>query len=534
MGRWTDKPFISQGEWSNSHGDEGMAFGGKNSNLRGKKETTQQLPFDCCALSLKPFANPVCTPDGYVFDFENITSYIKDHSKHPFTGEPLKEGDLTQLHYHKNADGDYIDPVSFKQLSGFTKIVANRKSGHVYSWPSVEEFNIKPSSWTDLVTSEPFAHVDIVVLQDPSTPKKASKALADTGSALKVVAQAKTKDAHQKDVSSNSSEDKANQPYNAASYSKGLAAASFTSTSMVPVTNNESQIVDSEEYMFGRIKDKGYARIVTNLGDINLELHCDKAPRTCYNFIKLATIGYYKGIKFHRSIKNFMIQGGDPTGTGCGGKSYWGNDFSDEISKKLSHSERGTLAMANRGPGTNGSQFFILYRAAKHLDGKHTVFGRVVGGLPVLSKMEAVPTDDDDHPASDIVIKDIVVFVDPYSEFNKRLERKLDHDRDVQDLASGKRRRTAAEEEQRDRETTTWMGTKIPSLNKTAGDIPSADKGGSTAKGVGKYMKRPRFELPKSAVANGDSEAQSDTLSAGQGGKRKPPSGYKFGNFSGW
>ncbi|KAJ2259689.1 cyclophilin peptidyl-prolyl cis-trans isomerase Cyp8, partial [Coemansia sp. RSA 451] len=234
-----------------------------------------------------------------------------------------------------------------------------------------------------------------------------------------------------------------------------LAAASLTSTAVAPVTKNESELIDDEEYMFARIKSKGYARLVTNLGDINIELYCDKAPRTCYNFIKLATSGYYNGTKFHRSIKNFMLQGGDPTGTGSGGKSYWGTAFKDEFGKKLSHSERGVLSMANRGPNTNTSQFFILYREAKHLDRKHAIFGRVVGGLPALSKMEAVPCDDNDCPKKDIVISKVSVFVDPYAEFAQRQARKVEHQKNQEDLALGKRQRTVAEEEQLERETTT-------------------------------------------------------------------------------
>lgn len=96
--------------------------------------------------------------------------------------------------------------------------------------------------------------------------------------------------------------------------------------------------------------------------------------------------------------RNFMIQGGDPTGTGRGGESIWGKPFKDELNSKLVHSGRGVVSMANSGPHTNGSQFFILYKSAKHLNFKHTVFGMVVGGLTTLSAMEKVPVDDDDRP----------------------------------------------------------------------------------------------------------------------------------------
>lgn len=179
--------------------------------------------------------------------------------------------------------------------------------------------------------------------------------------------------------------------------------------------------------------------------DINLELHCDIAPRTCENFLILAESGYYNGTPFHRCIRNFMIQvplcsklsmlqartrcgsskhgttrarskhmrdrlvltcryprltiwpralekmmpymlqGGDPTGTGTGGESIYGPTFRDEFDQRAQHSTRGVLSMANSGPHTNGSQFFIMFKSARHLDHKHTVFGRVVGGEhPVL------------------------------------------------------------------------------------------------------------------------------------------------------
>ena len=130
------------------------------------------------------------------------------------------------------------------------------------------------------------------------------------------------------------------------------------------------------------------ATIATDLGDIVVELFADKAPLTVNNFVFLAREGYYDGVTFHRVIKGFMAQGGDPTGTGSGGPGY---RFADEFHPALKHDGPGTLSMANAGPGTNGSQFFITYRDTPHLDGKHTVFGRVVEGMAVV---EAIPERD--------------------------------------------------------------------------------------------------------------------------------------------
>ena len=130
------------------------------------------------------------------------------------------------------------------------------------------------------------------------------------------------------------------------------------------------------------------ATIGTDLGDIMIELFADKAPQTVNNFVFLAQEGYYDGVTFHRVIKDFMAQGGDPTGSGAGGPGY---KFADEFHPSLRHEGPGILSMANAGPNTNGSQFFITYRATPHLDGKHTVFGRVIDGMDVV---EAIPERD--------------------------------------------------------------------------------------------------------------------------------------------
>ena len=127
------------------------------------------------------------------------------------------------------------------------------------------------------------------------------------------------------------------------------------------------------------------AVITTNRGVIRLELHADKAPRTAANFEKLAAQGFYNGLKFHRVIPNFMIQTGCPKGTGTGGPGY---TFKDEFHKDLKHDGPGVLSMANAGPNTNGSQFFITHLATPWLDGKHSVFGRVIEGQAVVDAIK--------------------------------------------------------------------------------------------------------------------------------------------------
>jgi peptidyl-prolyl cis-trans isomerase B (cyclophilin B) len=139
----------------------------------------------------------------------------------------------------------------------------------------------------------------------------------------------------------------------------------------------------------------------TNHGAIELELFDEDAPKTVENFVKLSGDGFYDGVIFHRVIPDFMIQGGDPTGTGTGGPGY---TFDDEPSSH--RMERGALAMANAGPNTNGSQFFIVTaQACPWLDGKHTVFGRVTGGMDVVDAISQLPRDARDKPRDDARIE---------------------------------------------------------------------------------------------------------------------------------
>ncbi|HZS25379.1 MAG TPA: peptidylprolyl isomerase [Gaiellaceae bacterium] len=147
------------------------------------------------------------------------------------------------------------------------------------------------------------------------------------------------------------------------------------------------------------------ATLHTNHGDVTIELYDDDAPKTVDNFLKLARDGFYDGVIFHRVIPDFMIQGGDPTGTGSGGPGY---QFEDEFNDhKVA---RGALAMANAGPNTNGSQFFIVTtQEASWLDGKHTVFGRVTGGMDVVDAISGVDTDERDRPRTDVVIERVSI-----------------------------------------------------------------------------------------------------------------------------
>jgi len=166
-----------------------------------------------------------------------------------------------------------------------------------------------------------------------------------------------------------------------------------------------------------------YARLVTSLGNIVIRLEEQRASKTVRNFVGLATgsqewadprtreskkgTPYFDGTIFHRVIPDFMIQAGDPLGQGTGGPGY---KFEDEFHPELKHSGPGVLSMANAGPGTNGSQFFITERATPHLDNKHSVFGQVTAGIDVVKNIARVPTGPRDKPAKDVVLQRVEIF----------------------------------------------------------------------------------------------------------------------------
>ena len=152
------------------------------------------------------------------------------------------------------------------------------------------------------------------------------------------------------------------------------------------------------------MKTGTYAKFETTLGNFTIELFEAQTPNTVGNFVKLAEKNFYDGVIFHRVIDGFMIQGGDPTGTGRGGPGY---QFADEIHPQLKHTGEGILSMANAGPNTNGSQFFITLVPTPHLDGRHTVFGKVVEGMDVVKKIGKTPTARGDRPVTDVVMKSV-------------------------------------------------------------------------------------------------------------------------------
>ena len=564
MGKGTDKLYITHSEWSSE--DAFSASAGANARKAanaGAGANFKRLPFNFCSVSLQPFEHPVCTSDGTIFDLTNILPWIKKHGTNPVNGQPLKSADLIKLNFAKNDEGEYVDPVTFKVITDNTHLVALRNTGNVFAYDTVERLNIKAKNWQDLVTDEKFQRSDIITLQDPQnvesrnlshfkylqegastlTPDQEAERSAgvnnqNLGSAAKILkakeAVAKARADREKSANgsngSNEAQALANAkrahaevakssrttkptPYNAAQYTTGQAAASFTSTGLTPNTSTERAIMSDEEYMLKpkRVKQKGYVRLSTNLGDVNIELYPEYAPKAVWNFIQLSKRGYYKGVSFHRNIKNFMIQGGDPSGTGRGGQSCWGKSFSDEFEGPLSHDGRGVLSMANKGKDTNTSQFFILYRQTAHLNRKHTIFGRVVEGLDTLDRLEKVPIDDKSRPTEDCVIEDLAVLIDPFEDFLKqRSEKEAEEARQEQLRLEG-----GAEDDR-----TTWTGKRI----RADGKVES----GGESSGVGKYLKQAAEKPP------GDDEIVGEWDEPEPPPMKKAKKGGGFGNFDSW
>lgn len=413
--------------------------------------------------------------------------------------------------------------MTSKVFGDNTYIVALRHTGNVFAYDTVERLNIKAKMWRDLVSDKEFSRKDIIILQDPQNVEARNlssfkyiqdnantfteeqwrerndpgrsvnkEALGSGAEVLSIKEDLKSEDGKQKPkpIKSEtllpskhpadppkvtSTQTPKSVPRNAAQHTTGKAAASFTSTGLTPHTSNERALLTEEEYMLKprRVKQKGYARIQTPFGDLDIELLPDHAPRAVWNFVQLAKNGYYRGVIFHRNIRNFMLQGGDPTGTGKGGTSIWGKPFQDEFDGPLTHDGRGVVSMANKGKNTNSSQFFITYRAAKHLDRKHTIFGRLVGGMDTFTQIENVEVSErDKRPLTDIAMTDIIILVDPFEEFQKAQREREGAERAEEELA----KKGGREDDQ-----TTWTGKRVRGST-------AAATSGANGTGVGKYL----------------------------------------------
>jgi len=499
-------------------------WGGKRADQQ-KGTGVKKLPFYCCSLSFMPFSDPVCLKDGTIFDLVNILPYIKKYHKNPVTGKPIKTSDLIKLNFHKNEEGEYACPITYKSFTENSYIIAIPETGNVYSYEAYEELNKKPKNFHDLLNNTLFDPENIIVIQDPNKNrlisefhyiqnkddvdfirfgeentkedfnkkienfvniparysnvidelkegnpeykrrleiiqminnnqsitdedermKKIKKEYKNFITTLKIIEKEildceltdhkKFKQIfmipsnvyiyHLKQQSENGEIETSNNINPRTTHSKfteGKVSTSFTSTSFDPVFKNKLRKLTDDEIRakyYAIVKSrqaKGYVKLQTNFGPLNILVHCDLVPKTAENFMELCQTGFYNNTIFHRLVKNFCIQGGDPTGTGMGGSSIFGKPFEDEFNPNLLHKGRGLLSMANSGKNTNQSQFFITFKATPHLDEVHSVFGEVVGNIKLLDDLESIGSDQNEKPKKEIKILSVEVFSNPFRE----------------------------------------------------------------------------------------------------------------------
>lgn len=344
-------------------------------------------------------------------------------------------------------------PVTNKVFNSSSHIVAIKTSGNVYSHSAVDELNLRPKHLFDLLDGSRFTKADIITLQDPQNPDIMAKrdisqfkhlqtvrdAAADTRRTESKVRHSTSTEAVMRELERRQQEEEevgldgvrkkkrtteeimnGSSSNNAvaedvarfqalsplvedvnpgSTVTTGQASSALTSTSVTRVTLNAAKLASAEDIRLARwrmlrqLGKKAFVQLQTNYGNLNIELQADRAMMTCWSFVTLCQRGYYTDTVFHRLIPGFVLQGGDPTGTGTGGHSafpeqrYFRDEF-DDI--RLIHDQRGVLSMANSGPNSNASQFFITFAPAPHLDRKHAVFGRVVGGMATLDRIENV------------------------------------------------------------------------------------------------------------------------------------------------
>lgn len=479
MGKNTDKLYITHIEWSGAAGQHSAARGIASQKLA---PVLRQLPFTHCALRLTPFEHPVAKVDviertGVLFDVKNIVHYIKKHGTDPTSGDPMNVAELYPVHFQVNEAREYVDPVTYKAFTDSTHIIFIRTSGNVYAYDTIEKLNIKPQIWKDLVSEDGFSRADIITIQNPFRARIAYGnriGLQSGDSNVSIKVQNKTAQYKAKTLSKAADEPKKPVPPQAvAPYSTGRAAASLTSTCLSPITSNTRATLSFEDYILRpkKVPYKGFAKIISSLGDMTVELVAEYAPKAVYNFIMLSKDGKYDDTIFHRNVPRFMVQGGDPTGTGRGGESFWGKDFEDELNTNLRHDDRGIMSMANSGRNTNNSQFFITYRPAPELDRKHTIFGRLIDGFGTLDRIEKSEVKSIDTPVTPIRILNISVHVDPFERLEEERRKGFAEQLDIHT-----NQRTHADEHH------SWTGKPI--YPEKCGSAPSTDL-------VGIYLQDP-------------------------------------------
>ncbi len=603
-----------------------------NSQMRSGRSSgsnnPRPLPFDCCALTLTPFTNPVCciiqSDDkskgsnevdllnkkkinyGIIFENSEITPYLLKHKTNPLTGKPMSSQNLITLSIDSTEDGNkqtWQCPIMNKPFLNHTKIVAVRIKGsnraNVYSYEAFQTLNLKNKNYIDLIDGTKFHPTkDAIILNDVNDGalvklrdinnfvhlntlrenhqqqqrnggkdgKSGSNNVNLSVSAKRIMDKLQSKQQKQKEEEEKNKKRKQQEQSGnendeegdykkmkiltsdlGITYTKGKTSGSFTSTALssasLSSTNDireatEEEILSSLFATMKKRKQKAFVRMYTNLGNMDIELQADIAPRTCMNFIGLVEKKWYDGTFFHRLIRNFMVQGGGSSTSSKGGKkkkrktsdgqadedeqSIWGGAFQDEFDQRLKHIGPGVVSMANAGKDSNKCQFFITFKSAPHLDNKHSVFGKVVKGLDVLKLIEDVPCDKtNDRPLEDLYIEKIVLF----------------GDNPVADAEAIEKKKILKRMQERER---TSLERKESALGKSKGKVNStfATKQSSSnnkevlVPRVGQYLKK----LKKTKTEDDQKKDNSDSNSFPTPPSRLPPAPKKttFGDFSGW
>jgi len=536
------------------------------SNSLSSSSKARPLPFNCCALTLTPFVTPICTPNGILFETNAILPYLLKYKKDPVSGNSMTTRDLITLNMDKNTETkEWQCPILQKSFSNHSKIVAirqsNKNQANVYSYEAVQELNFKSKNYIDLISGDKFhKQKDVIWLLDPNnerlnqlrdihhfqhtkTLRKEQKLKDQSNSNIrhsvtasrimeKIHTQKRQREEIKPKTHSHTSTEKklkilTEDVLEGAKLTTGKTSGSFTSTSMSISNTIGSREATSDEIQnahfqaMKKLKKKGYVQLQTNLGNLEIELHCDIVPRTTTNFLSLADEGFYNGSKFHRCIRNFMIQGGKPKNSKTPQKSIWGKPFQDEFDDRLTHSEKGILSMANSGPHSNQCQFFITFKSCPHLNRKHSIFGQVIQGLEVLKQMENIATDSSDKPLEKIKIQNINVLVNPAREA-QQLEK-------IRIEAAVKQR-----EEQQNAKKQTALGRKSSTSTTTLSVKQNQKQQKEDGFSIGKYLPKHTLKGLKddSTVVGQEDDNSNSILNVSR--LPPPPKKTTFGDFSAW
>lgn len=419
-------------------------------------------PLHLCALTLSKHKQPVASPDGNIFDRSLIHQLVSRTHLDPISGHTLHPHQLIPLIFslndHPSKTSIYRCPFLYTPLDSSKKVIVVATTGRVYSAEAIERLNLARRHMRDLVDGTPFSLSDLIVLYDPAIHFTLPSAATPTTICTTALApppisarrqlptftavQSLPQLCHQSTLAKELRLYKSQLPSVSVSRlpsaehrpppmkkPRCMSPPPLTDQSphqhnpMIPSLYHKRRAEDERKAVYKRIrkgrKGKGYVRVVTNIGHLNIELHCDKVPTTCDNFLTLAERKYYDGLIWHRVVPGYIAQTGDPTGTGDNGDSAWGGFVKDEIRTSLNHDAPGVVSMANSGRDTNRSQWFVCFQAARELDGAHTVFGKVVGGLYVLKEMENEA--ELSHP---LTVERIEVLVNPIRQIREQLRQK--------------------------------------------------------------------------------------------------------------